>query len=201
MSEANDTGEETRFLATMVPRAAQGEELACRALFVRYHPPLMAFCLWSTRGERDRAKDLAQDVLAACFQRLAELKDPARFRGWLFTIAANHCQRQLGREKRRGELLERFLLEQEAGPLDPGPDHDEREQVLAQLVTQLDDEPLRRILKLKYGEPEHTTREIAEALGIPHGTVTVKLMRARAQLKRQLLQALVSEAPAVLEVR
>ena len=43
-----------------------------------------------------------------------------------------------------------------------------------------------QIAMLKYREPEHTTRQIAEQLGIPHGTVTVKLMRFRAAVRREL---------------
>jgi DNA-directed RNA polymerase specialized sigma24 family protein len=47
---------------------------------------------------------------------------------------------------------------------------------------------------LKCGEPEHTTREIAARLGVPHGTVTSRLVRFRAAIKRELLRAMLEEA-------
>jgi len=55
------------------------------------------------------------------------------------------------------------------------------------------DKRLREIVQLKYGDREHTTRQIAEKLSIPHGTVTVKLMRFRATIRRDLCRELAWE--------
>ena len=66
--------------------------------------------------------------------------------------------------------------------------------MVQQILEGVPDPTLKQIVTLKYGEPEHTTREISASLGIPHGTVTVKLMRFRDAVKRELCRRLVEEA-------
>ena len=63
-------------------------------------------------------------------------------------------------------------------------DKDER-AVLRRLIDGLPEE-LRRPLVLSSVE-EMTSREVAEAIGIPEGTVRTRVMRARAELKRRFV--------------
>jgi RNA polymerase sigma-70 factor, ECF subfamily len=63
-------------------------------------------------------------------------------------------------------------------------DQDER-AVLRRLIDGLPDE-LRQPLVLSSVE-EMTSREVAEAMGIPEGTVRTRVMRARAELKRRFV--------------
>jgi RNA polymerase sigma-70 factor, ECF subfamily len=166
--------------------ACSGDPKALRALFDRYQRRVMGYCLLSTHGDREQAMDLTQDTFARAFKSLHRLDDPARFAGWLFTIAANVCRSHGAAEQRRRQVMTLLALEVQADA--PG-DKVEREQRIAavqRIVDAIGDPLLQQIVRLKYCEPEHTTRQIAEQLGIPHGTVTVKLMRFRAAVRREL---------------
>jgi len=180
-------------------RAAQrGDPAALRALFDRHHRAVLGYCLLATGRDRDRAVDLLQETFCRAFQGLGGLAAPERFRGWLFSIAANVCRTRGAQDERRRRVLDAVQLEQDpdaAVPDDPA-EREGRIAAVQRVISHLPDPKLRQIVQLKYCEPEHTTREIAEMLAIPHGTVTVRLMRFRAAIRRELCRALLEEGVA-----
>jgi len=178
-------------VAELVARAARADERAARALFDRYHPRVMGYCVLSTDGDRDAARDLAQEVFIKVFRNLESLREPERFSAWLWTIVHRQCATRGSARSRYGEILQLFDLDREV--IRSSEDKRERERRIAcvqAVLADLDDDDLKQIVTMKYTEPEHTTREISAKLGIPHGTVTVKLMRFRKAIKRRLLRAL-----------
>jgi RNA polymerase sigma-70 factor (ECF subfamily) len=181
-------------LASLVRSAQRGQREAERALFDQHHAGVVAYCMVAAGGDRDSALDLAQETLVRAFRSLPQLREPERFSGWLFSIAANTCRTRLGQAHKRRTLLELFAVEQEAAPPDEARAREARIETVQRVLAELPDDQLKQIVQLKYGEPERTTRQIAAELDIPHGTVTVKLMRFRAAIKRQLLGALLEEA-------
>jgi DNA-directed RNA polymerase specialized sigma24 family protein len=64
-----------------------------------------------------------------------------------------------------------------------------RAQVVLDAIERVGDELTKTVARLKYTDPEHTVRQISEKLGVPQGTVSVTLMRFRAQVKRVLVHA------------
>ena len=70
-----------------------GEQAAWER-FVQLYTPLL--CHWARRFglQGSDAADLVQDVFAVLVEKIPEFQyDPAqRFRGWLWTIAANKCR-------------------------------------------------------------------------------------------------------------
>ena len=165
----------------------------------------MAYCLVCCNGDREQAKDLTQDTFARAFRSLDSLTDPAKFAGWLITIAGNVCRTHGAREVRRREVLEEMALEQDTLGQDPPPDDKEAREVRIAVVRRVlegvDDKPLREIVSLRYTDPEHSTQQIAERMGMPHGTVTSKLLRFRAAVRKDLaLSLLVVEEQAPTSV-
>lgn len=157
----------------------------------------MGYCLLSAKGDRERAMDLCQETFARAFRSITGLTEPERFQGWLFTIAANVCRTRGEQEHRRQQALDALALEREADlPQDDKRSRERRIALVQRLLAGVQDEKLRQIVTLKYGEPEHTTREIAAKLDVPHGTVTVKLMRFRDAVKRDLCRMLLEEGEA-----
>lgn len=153
---------------------------------------MMSYCTIATRGDRDAAQDLVQEVFVRAFRSLDRLSDPAKLRSWMFAIAANVVRSRMSGDSRRAEVLALYALDQDVDAEDKG----EREARIARvraLIDGVDDPVLRRMVELKYGEPEHTTRAIADVLAVPHGTVTVKLMRFRARIKAKLALMLAAE--------
>ncbi|MGC4118333.1 MAG: RNA polymerase sigma factor [Myxococcales bacterium] len=181
-------------LAGLVRAAQDGDRAGCRALFDRFQKGVMGYCLLSAKGDRERAMDLCQETFARAFRSLTGLTEPERFQGWLFTIAANVCRTRGEQEHKRQQALDALALERDAELSAEDKQARERRIALVQrLLSGVQDERLRQIVTLKYGEPEHTTREIAAKLDVPHGTVTVKLMRFRDAVKRDLCRMLVAE--------
>ncbi|HEY3447341.1 MAG TPA: RNA polymerase sigma factor [Myxococcales bacterium] len=184
-------------LAGLVRAAQEGDRAASRALFDRFQKGVMGYCLLSAKGDRERAMDLAQETFARAFRSVTGLTEPERFQGWLFTIAANVCRTRGDQEHKRQQALDALAVEREADlPADDQQARERRIALVQRLLAGVQDEKLRQIVTLKYGEPEHTTREIAAKLDVPHGTVTVKLMRFRDAVKRDLCRMLLEEGEA-----
>lgn len=75
-----------------------GDERAFLALVDRYQRPLYG---WLRRMTRDAqsAEDLFQEVFLKVFRSLPQLREPERFRIWLFRIAVHQARRFLGRRR------------------------------------------------------------------------------------------------------
>jgi RNA polymerase sigma-70 factor (ECF subfamily) len=180
----------------LVRNAAQGDRAAQQDLFDRHQPGVLGYCLLACNGDRDRALELTQETFLRALSSLRQLQEPARFRSWLVAIAANLCRKRGAQEARRREVLAAARLSLDAVSADENePQAREARIALVQrLLSRIEDPNVRAVVSLKYGEPEHTTREIAASLGLPHGTVTSRLARFRAAIKRELLRTLLEEA-------
>jgi RNA polymerase sigma-70 factor (ECF subfamily) len=178
--------------------AQHGDRDALSALYRRHQRAVFGFCMLSAGRDRERALDLTQETFARAFAGVNALGDPARIRPWLISIAGNVCKTRGGQDKRRRAALDALQLEVQCDDVDLFGDNDafDRERRIAtvqHVLAGVAKERLRTIAQLKYGDPEHTTREIAAKLSIPHGTVTVTLKRFRAAIRRELCRALAAE--------
>jgi RNA polymerase sigma-70 factor (ECF subfamily) len=146
---------------------ARGEERALGALVDRYAARLHAFLLRVT-GNRDDADDLLQDAWIRVARGAPGFDRGRRARPWLYGIAAN-LARDLHR--RRGVRL-RAAHEIRSEPPPPAPrplDRIDLRERLARLP-----ERLREVLVLRFYD-DLDEAEMAEALGIPRGTVKSRL--------------------------
>lgn len=123
------------------------------------------------------AEDIAQDALLRAWRRRSTLRDSDRRNQWLATIVRNEAFRQHARlrpdptssiEFSEGAEDERVLAAVELADL----------HAALNLLSERD----RRLLEMKY-EEDLTQGMIARRLGIPEGTVKVRLHRARAKLR------------------
>lgn len=137
-------------------------------------------------GDRDAAADCAQEAFIRAYRALHQY-DPTRpFAPWLYRIATNasinYAQRWHAHEDPTDELPE------------PPPSAESSPEAIAvareELATVLDamnalPPRYRAALTLRHLH-ELSYREVADALGIPLGTVKTHLFRARAALRAQL---------------
>jgi RNA polymerase sigma-70 factor, ECF subfamily len=123
------------------------------------------------------AEDIAQDALLRAWRRRSTLRDSERRNQWLATIVRNEAFRQHARfrpdptssiEFSEGAEDEAVLAAVELADLHAALD----------LLSERD----RRLLEMKY-EEDLTQGMIARRLGIPEGTVKVRLHRARNRLR------------------
>ncbi len=176
----------------LVRRCLAREERAYRELIRRYQTPVVNLA-WRITGNPDDAAEVAQETFIRVLRSL-HTYDPERpLKTWLFKIAANLALDSIRRRKRRPVSMQ-DLFDEDEGPLleavepSPGPDAVLQVQRSADLFDELVQEMPERyqaILYLRYRE-DLAYEEIADALGIPLGTVKVRLHRAHEALRRKL---------------
>ena len=126
------------------------------------------------------AEDIAQDALLRAWRRRSTLRDNASRNQWLATIVRNEAFRQRARvrpdpiatiETFEGAEDERVVATVERADLHAALKH----------LNEND----RKLLQLRYDE-DLTHTAIARRLGIPEGTVKVRLHRVRKKLRRSI---------------
>lgn len=129
-------------------------------------------------GRRAMADDMAQDAFERAFAGVAKFNGRSSFGTWVQRIAVNRTIDQLRRERRLGELT---------GDLEDPVEWAERshgDPALMRALGRLT--PERRVpVVLRYWL-DYTPAEIADALGLPVGTVSSRLSRALDDLRSAL---------------
>ncbi|MEZ4453822.1 MAG: sigma-70 family RNA polymerase sigma factor [Nannocystaceae bacterium] len=167
-------------------RWRSGDRSAGEALFERYFEALARFF---RNKVSDGVEDLVQQTFVGCVEGVERLRSAASFRSFLFAIAHNLLRTSF-RAQRRGITPLNPEVDS-ARDASPGPStllaqHREQRLLLEGLRTvPLDAQVL---LELFYWE-QLTSAEIAEVMGVPHGTIRSRLRRAR-ELLRERLRAL-----------
>jgi RNA polymerase sigma-70 factor, ECF subfamily len=128
---------------------------------------------------RSLAEEIASETFIRAFDRRASFDcSRADARPWLFGIAANLMRRHWRTERRRLRALERL----ERPHREDSSPHERLE-----LVAALDALPAReREALLLFALADLSYEEIAEALGVPIGTVRSRLARARDRIRKRL---------------
>jgi RNA polymerase sigma factor (sigma-70 family) len=72
-----------------------GDALALAEIYDFYAPRLFDYCHALLR-DQDLAADALHDSLIATREHIGKLREPERFRSWIYSIVRNECLRQLG---------------------------------------------------------------------------------------------------------
>lgn len=171
-------------VAAWVQQAVAKESHAFAALHRHFGPLVHAIVL--CRVAPADADDLVQETFARGWQRLDELRAPARFGAWISTIARNLCAAHHRKQSARPALvLAKGLAEEaESNPDTATPDAKLDAKRALSALRSLDPafaEPL--ALRLIEGM---TGPEIAARMGMTHGSVRVNLHRGMKLLRAQL---------------
>jgi RNA polymerase sigma-70 factor (ECF subfamily) len=128
------------------------------------------------------AEDATQQALLAIWQDLPQLRDPARFDAWSYRLLVRACYAESDRARRRGPNLRLLETDEPAAPdaLTTLVDRDQLDRAFRRLpLDQRTVVVLRHYLDL-------TAEEIADAVGIPVGTVASRLHYAMRGLRAAL---------------
>jgi len=179
------------------------DQVACRdqgafaLLFQRYRAPV---CHHLGRILRDpaAADDLTQEVFLRLWDRAAQWKAEATLRSWLLRIATNLALNHLRTVKRRREqpiepplpreeddeegTVPAWMIDTATLQPDEALDQSERRRLLIETAEQLSEEK-REVFRLVY-EAHLETRQVADELGIPEGTVKSRMHHARKEIAR-----------------
>ncbi len=155
----------------IVRRAQMGSAAAFEYLVVARGPDLYRFLAIRLGNESD-ARDALQEALAAAWQALPKLREPARFWPWLVAIAAHKA----------ADAARRRSVDTEVRDVAEASDGEavEIREALDRLSPRF-----REVLLLRYGF-KLSEHEVAEVLGVRVGTVKSRSARARKALEELL---------------
>jgi RNA polymerase sigma factor (sigma-70 family) len=155
---------------------------AFEAIFDRHFDAVHRYL--ARRAGSQRADDLASQTFVVAFERRATFRsDASDARPWLLGIATNLLANDRRAERRLLETFARISADaQEA--VAPISSVAESDRAVAAALAKLD--PAQRDVLLLHAWGELSYEEIADALGMPLGTVRSRLSRARATLQAEL---------------
>jgi RNA polymerase sigma factor (sigma-70 family) len=162
-----------------------GDAAAGAALYERYFDPLFRFL----RGKVEAAvEDLLQQTFLTCVKRKDALRDGAKFRSYLFTVARHELfEHWRQRAKRAGDVEIGELSIQDLGTSPTGIVARQAEHRLLLRALRTLPLDLQIALELHYWE-DLTGPELAEVLAIPEGTVRSRLRRAQEALETAMTE-------------
>jgi RNA polymerase sigma-70 factor (ECF subfamily) len=171
----------------LVERCRSGDERAFQELIEQYKDLVFAL-IARTVQDRSRAEDLAQDVFLRIHRGLPYFRGEARLSTWIYRIVANVCVHEQTRpsaqaptvsldDEKTGARLTPSAADRQFGDLEL---RDRLEKAIARLP------PNYRLLVAAHYLDGVLYEDLAEALGLPLGTVKTQLYRAKQQLRRLL---------------
>ncbi len=178
----------------LVDAAAAGEREARRELFERYREVAYQVA-YRVTGRVEDALDVVQDSFISAFDKLDRFQRQAGFKTWLLRIVTNRALDLLRARKVRlavpldrddegGLQLEAAADDRDAPAAAGTLVRRELAHRLRQAVESLP--PDQRAVFALYASGDMTYGQIAEALGIPIGTVMSRLYHARRRLRDAL---------------
>jgi len=162
--------------AELARRIAHGSRQAFRALVDRHGPYLYGVAR-AIAGSAEDAEDAVQEAFVAALT--SRFRGESAVRTWLVKILV----RRIGMMRRARRLRGREPLPQDLPAPQRAADSSEARLDVAQMLQSLSPEH-REVIVLREIE-QMSYEQMAEALGVPRGTVESRLHRARAALRRQ----------------
>ena len=173
----------------LIQRSLTGDENAFAQLVKKYQRQVHALA-WRKVGDFHTAEEITQDTFLRVYKNLSTLKDPNRFTGWLYRIAARQCHAWLRKKRMQTQSLEdtdleliegvtysQYVAEEQAKAATEA-----QRGIVQRLLARLQ-ESERTVVTLHYFG-EMTCEEISRFLGVSASTVKSRLRRARNRLKK-----------------
>ena len=176
--------------AKLIQRVLDGDDTAFSAL-VKKHQKSVHALAWRKTGDFHVAEEITQDTFLKAYQNLSTLKEPQKFAGWLYVIAANYCKMWMRKKRLSTQSLEDtnsaelekatysgyVIAENERTTAEA------QREVVKQLLATLQESD--RIVITLYYLGGMTYEEISEFLGVSVSAIKNRLYRARQRLKKE----------------
>lgn len=143
--------------------------------------------MFKMTGQPGDAEDLTMEAFNKAFSKLDQYTSEFAFSTWLYRIANNNCIDYLRRSKKDNDSMvnehdaEHGITAHELANQLPSPEQlliNQQETILLREIVDTLHPRYKEIIKLHYFK-ELSCEEIAQQLGLPEGTVKVRLFRAR----------------------
>ena len=167
-----------------VPHNIQNNQKEIERMINEYGDSLLRMCCLYM-GNMPSAEDALQETYIRAFKNLDRFRHQCSEKTWLTGIAINVCRSLIRSEgiRRKHIISPENELNLEQIPQDEGSEIIYDDTVLREIHKL---KPKYREVVLMYYYQEMKAKEIADILGISESAVTVRLSRAREQLKEKL---------------
>ncbi len=191
LSGGSVVGLDDGLLLDRVARGDPPEAGVALDTLIRRHGALVARVCGGIVGDRHAAADAAQAVFLVLSRRAGSIRDPDRLASWLYGVSlrtARAARARLARQRRH--LDPGPLTQDDFSMIDPTPDPSqttirrEQAEILHRAIARLPQRYLDPIVLCDLAGMTHA--EAAAQLGCPPVTVSVRLKRARDQLRARL---------------
>ena len=173
----------------LIQRILSGDDAAFTVL-VRKHQKRVHALAWRKVGDFHYAEEITQDTFLQVYKKLATLKDPRQFSGWLYVMTNRICSNWMRKnnpelqslETTPMEDLEKSAYAHHVSEQREIESTERRHEITKRLLEELP-ESERTVMTLYY-LGEMTTREISRFLGVSVHTITSRLQRAKRRLQQ-----------------
>ena len=157
--------------ADLLARFRGGDESALDPLFARYEGPVFRF-LFGVLRDQHRAEDALQETFVQAL-RFGDAVDPAKFRGWLFTVANQQAMLLKRKDRRFPAVADAATLLGLVGRADDAADRADDARKVRELLAELP-AAQRAVITARVFEGKKF-REVAAALGCPLNTALARM--------------------------
>gem|GEM_PF-1061062 len=171
----------------------QGDRNAFTALYYEYYQPLYFYILKLTK-DKPTAEDMTQETFVTSMEKIGDLRNPAAYKTWLFSIASNNVKRQFREQNRfsdydTDEELEAAFEQAEdySQELLVPSDYLENKEVKQRVKEAIDSLPdMQRSSIILFYYENMRIKEIARVLGINENAVNHRLAEGRRAIAKKL---------------
>ena len=164
----------------------QGDNDAFEEIFRFYKDSIFYFALSFVKNRAD-AEEIVQDTFLQVLKHIGELEKPSSFHSWVHKIAYNKSMTLYKQNSKHVQINNDFdlenMLEDKEGPENMLA----RSEIVSVIKNEIENmtEGLLRVAQLRYFD-DFTTREIADIMDIPEGTVKTRLKKVRKIIQPKL---------------
>lgn len=160
-------------LKNIVVLATNGDRNAFGTLYEEYSVDMYRFALSICKNTHD-AQDAVQETTLSVFKSIHTLKNPEKFKSYLFLSLSNTCKRKMTGNMHQSEFVDTGYTDSEI----------EFSMPVREALEKLDDTS-REILMMSV-VAGFKSREIGEMMKIPAATVRTKRKRALSKMREEL---------------
>ena len=177
----------------LIKKAMQGNVEACNKLVHLWYKRIYNYA-FKYFADHDIAMEVSQKTFIAVYHNVQNLKDPGKFKSWLYRIAVNYCREEQS-SWRRKTFVSIFAGKEDHTEI-PGSNrendpeatysHNELILILQESLAELSEEQREVVIMREYEGLKF--REIAEVLDLPENTVKSRMYYGLAALRKILMK-------------
>ena len=175
----------------LIQRVLSGDEAAFSTLVKKYQKGVHALA-WRKVKDYHIAEEITQDAFQQAHKKLASLKDPKQFPGWLYVIADRLCRAWFRKQRlkniqsletTREATLEKIAHSNYVCEQREATAVEYQREIVQKLMAKLPESE--RTVMVLYYLGEMNCAEISKFLGVSPHTIKSRLRRARERLKNE----------------